>query len=278
MKYILSFSSFFSLHLLLFVVFNGLSMQTLQAQLNLLDKKESTTCVDREFTVMAHLVRDTFQVINSTPENIAAALELVNLWYEPICVRFRLAQVDTIDNFQYDEPVNTNELEQLWTHYNEPNRINIYVITNTGNVSAEPVFATDEGILLNDQGGILINFPQLNNDPLWLVHAFGHYCGLLDTQEEMGVELVDGSNCETNGDEICDTPADPLDPNAPFGGLGLYFDTQCRFIFNGLDANGEFYVPQTGNALSRYPTGCWCGLTFEQFQSMAEVIGRSGLW
>lgn len=249
-----------------------------EAQLSLLDKKESTTCLDREFTVMAHLLRDTFQNINSTPENIQEAIDLVNVWFEPICVTLRLAQVDTIDNFQYDEPESFNELEQLWSNHNAPNRINIYVVSNVGLISPEPVFATIEGVLQNDMGGILINFGQLNNDPLWLVHAFGHYYGLLDTQEQMGVELVNGDNCETNGDEICDTPADPLDPSAPFGGLGIYFDATCRFIWEGLDANGEYYVPQTGNAMSRYPSFCWCGLTFEQFESMADVISRSALW
>lgn len=278
MQYFFSRHRTFLFIALTFFLTNGLFVNTIQAQLSLLDKKESTTCLDREFTVMAHLLRDTFQNINSTPANIEAALDLVNVWFEPICVSFRLADVDTIDNFQYDEPESMNELDQLWSNHNDPYRINLYVVTNTGFVGPEPVFATFEGVLLNDEGGVLIQFAELNDDPLWLVHAFGHYFGLIDTQEEMGVELVDGSNCETNGDEICDTPADPLDPSAPFGGLGIYFNASCRFIWNSLDANGDYYVPQTGNALSRYPTFCWCGLTFEQFEHMAGVIARSGLW
>ncbi|WP_020538978.1 hypothetical protein [Lewinella cohaerens] len=251
---------------------------TLQAQRALLDKRQSTTCLDREFVVMAHLVRDTFQTINSTPEEIEAALELANLWFEPICTKFVLRQVDTIDNFQYSIPENSNVLDQLWANHHENNRINLYIVSDVSFVSPEPTFATFEGILQNDRGGILINSLQLNDAPVWLVHGLGHYCGLLDTNEDFTSQLVNGDNCETTGDEICDTPADPYNPNDPEIGLSSYVNMECRFIFSGLDANSEFYLTQTGNAMSLYPAQCWCGLTYGQFERMAEVIGRSGLW
>lgn len=251
---------------------------SVDAQLALLDKKKSTTCVDREFVVMAHMVRDTFQGLGTTPQNIEAALELVNVWFEPICVRFTLGQIDTIDNFQYSMPANFNELEQMWTNHNAENRINLYLVEDVSRVSPEPVFATEDGILLRNRGGILINNAQLNLAPVWLVHAFGHYCGLLDTNTDFATQIVTDPNCDIAGDEICDTPADPLDPTAPLGGFGIYFNAECRFIFTGLDGNGEFYLTQTGNAMSRYPSGCWCGLTFGQFERMAELIVRSPLW
>lgn len=250
----------------------------LQAQRALLDKRKTPPCLQRDFVVMAHLVRDTFQNINSSPENIAAALDMVNEWFDPICVRFVLRQVDTLDNFQYDIPQNFNELDQLWAHHNEDNFINLYIVGDVSFVSPEPVFATYEGILENERGGLLINFEQLNSSPLWLVHGFGHYCGLLDTNEDFAEQLVNGANCETTGDEVCDTPADPYNENDPNIGLEVYINPTCRFIFTGLDENGEFYLTQTGNAMSRYPLDCWCGLTFGQFERMAGVIRRSGLW
>ncbi len=251
---------------------------TLQAQRALLDKRQSTTCVDREFVVMAHLVRDSFQLINSSPEEIEAALELVNLWFEPICTKFVLRQVDTIENFQYSVPESFNVLDQIWANHHANNRINLYVVSDVGFISAEPVFATFEGILQHESGGVLINFQALNDVPVWLVHAFGHYCGLLNTNEDFANQLVNGDNCETTGDEICDTPADPFNPFDQENNLTSFLDMGCRFIFTGLDANGEFYLTQTGNAMSPYPTDCWCGLTYGQFERMAEVIERSGLW
>jgi hypothetical protein len=257
------------------------SFSSLQAQRALLDKRQSTTCVDREFVVMAHLVRDSFQIINSTPEEIEAALELVNIWFEPICTKFVLRQIDTIENFQYSIPENFNVLDQLWTNHHDNNRINLYIVSDVGFISQEPTFATFEGILQNDRGGVLINSLQLNDAPVWLVHGLGHYCGLLDTNEDFNSQLVNGDNCETTGDEICDTPADPFspfDPNFPDISVTSFIDMECRFVYTGLDANGEFYLTQTGNAMSLYPSQCWCGLTYQQFERMAEVIGRSGLW
>lgn len=251
---------------------------TADAQLALLDKKQSTTCVDREFTVMVHMVRDTFQNVGTTVENIEIAMEVLNTWFEPICVRFEVASIDTIDNFQYSVPANLNELEQLWTNHNAENRINLYIVRDLTRVSPEPVYATDEGILQLERGGVLINRNEFNDFPVWLVHAFGHYCGLLDTNTDFPNQIVTDPNCDATGDQLCDTPADPLDPSAPFGGLGIYFDETCRFIYTPVDANGEYFLTQTGNAMSRYPSFCWCGLTYEQFERMAGVIAQSPLW
>ncbi|MEL7249061.1 MAG: hypothetical protein AAFO03_11600 [Bacteroidota bacterium] len=268
------FTTIFSLT----VLFLSVMPQSANAQLALLDKKKSTTCVDKEFTVMAHMVRDTFQNIGTSVANVEAALELVNLWFEPICVRFVLAETDTVDNFQYSIPFNFNETEELWNNHNEENRINLYLVTDVSLISPKPVFATEDGILQRERGGILINSGALNGNPIWLVNAFGTYCGLKDTNTDFLTQIVTDPNCEFTGDEICDTPADPLDPAAPLGGFGTYFDAECRFIFTGVDTNGEFYLTQTGNLMSRYPTACWCGLTFGQFEHMAEVIARSPLW
>lgn len=266
-----------TLFLLAFLLLSAVP-QTANAQLALLDKKKSTTCVDKEFTVMAHMVRDTFQSIGTNVANVEAALELVNLWFEPICVRFVLGGTDTVDNFQYSVPFNFNELEEMWNNHNDENRINLYLVNDVVNVSPKPIFATEDGILETEEGGILINNAAINGNPIWLVHAFGQYCGLKDTNTDFATQIVTDPNCDLTGDEICDTPADPLNPAAPLGGFGVYFDESCRFIFTGLDSNGEFYLTQTGNLMSRYPTACWCGLTFGQFEHMAETIARSPLW
>ena len=46
-----------------------------------------------------------------------------------------------------------------------------------------------------------------------IIHEFGHYFSLFHTHgptnSAITTELVDGSNCTTSGDELCDTPADP---------------------------------------------------------------------
>ncbi len=99
------------------------------------------------------------------------------------------------------------------------------------------------------------------------MYEFGHYFGLLSTYQGNGSELVDGSNCETEGDLICDTPADPYIND---GSIHQYTQA-CIFVSDKLDANGQFYEPDVGNYMSHYGSQCECGFTFQQYSKMAET-------
>ena len=83
------------------------------------------------------------------------------------------------------------------------------------------------------------------------------------------IASIDGTNCTTNGDLICDTPADPYVVGE---NISNYVDVQmgCRFIYGGTDANGESYLTDVGNIMSYYPEECKCGFSYEQYQLMAE--------
>ncbi|WP_246205892.1 M43 family zinc metalloprotease, partial [Fulvivirga aurantia] len=61
-------------------------------------------------------------------------------------------------------------------------------------------------------------------------------------------ELVNGSNCTTAGDEICDTPADP--------NLSGKVNGSCQYTGNLKDANGDFYNPSVPNIMSYAPGSC----------------------
>ncbi|MBK9598328.1 MAG: hypothetical protein IPO60_08400 [Flavobacteriales bacterium] len=80
-------------------------------------------------------------------------------------------------------------------------------------------------------------------------HEVGHALGLMHTHDTvLGAELVDGSNCATAGDFICDTPADP-----DLGLPGMIAYAGCTYIGTALDANGEAYHPSTSNIMSYSP-------------------------
>ncbi|MBL0127849.1 MAG: hypothetical protein IPP83_10430 [Flavobacteriales bacterium] len=93
-------------------------------------------------------------------------------------------------------------------------------------------------------------------------HEVGHALGLMHTHDSvLGAELVDGSNCTTAGDFICDTPADP---NLSLPGMIQF--AGCTYIGTVLDANGDAYQPITNNIMSYAP----CDLsTFTQGQAQA---------
>ena len=101
----------------------------------------------------------------------------------------------------------------------------------------------------------------------------GHYFGLYTTHEtQFGAELVDGSNCETTGDLMCDTDADPQG-----GSIG-----NCTMIdpTDSQDANGQFYTPPTCNIMGWYTNTCDKKFTVDQYNRMLEIMktGRKYLW
>ena len=69
--------------------------------------------------------------------------------------------------------------------------------------------------------------------------------GLYHTHQtsRFGYELVSGSNCDTAGDLICDTPADP-------GLSSSNVDTTCKYKGTSRDPDGNTYNPDTRNVMS----------------------------
>lgn len=102
-----------------------------------------------------------------------------------------------------------------------------------------------------------------------VAHEVGHYFYLFHTFGgslfgQLTEELVDGSNCSTTGDLVCDTPADPypkvaVDP------------ADCQYNSTFADANGDAYLPLTDNIMSYYPIPCWESFTNGQVTRMQEV-------
>ena len=71
---------------------------------------------------------------------------------------------------------------------------------------------------------------------------------------------MNGSNCSSAGDQICDTPADP---NTSTDWTKIF----CTTIFNSRDVNGDRYRPQLDNIMSYYD-GCGGRITSGQYNRM----------
>jgi len=71
------------------------------------------------------------------------------------------------------------------------------------------------------------------------------------------IELVDGSNCETAGDQLCDTPPDY--------NFGLAWDNRCPlFDLNVQDRNRDTIIPQQNNFMSARKSSIRTGFTPNQ--------------
>ncbi len=249
--------------------------------------KSKLPCLDKEFSVVVHIVKDSLGDQGVSEADILTNMNVLNNYFQKICTSFKVCEFKYIDNFMYDPSKISRK--DYWKHiqqlYHVNNRINIYYVTSISN--AEGGLADLGAICMMDSLGIRIDKKSVLNNRT-LVHEMGHYFGLKhtwyfdDANSAKSIELADGSNCLTAGDGICDTPADPF-ILSDIGNLNNYVSfknpTKCKFIYTSLDSKGKYYNPLVGNVMSYYPMDCDCGFTDGQLQKMAETyMSNPKMW
>jgi hypothetical protein len=96
-------------------------------------------------------------------------------------------------------------------------------------------------------------------------HEVGHFFSLYHTHGKTNFgttdELVDGSNCLTAGDNICDTPADP--------NLYKKVDSTCVYTGAETDLQGDPFEPDPANIMSYAPRHCKDYLSPGQYERIS---------
>ena len=108
-----------------------------------------------------------------------------------------------------------------------------------------------------------------------LEHELGHYFTLFHTHGTTNTgttdELVNGSNCGSAGDRLCDTPADP--------NLSGQVNQECAYVGNFRDANGDLYQPDVSNIMAYSLDQCQNKFSPDQYARIRQGFenGRSYL-
>lgn len=208
--------------------------------------------------------------ISSSLNNVFSQL---NFWFANMGVSFyQQGNINYIFNSNYYSMNNSDEASIL-DNYAANNAINIFFVgsfPNRGaNVTGYAKFPIGDCCPSNQSYSnkssnamfISTNFPMTYQAEKTIPHEMGHYFGLLHTHETaLGYERVNGSNCSSAGDQICDTPADP---NTSTTWTKIF----CTTVFNSRDANGDRYRPQLDNIMSYYD-GCGGRITSGQYNRM----------
>lgn len=190
------------------------------------------------------IVRKTDGTGGISNTNLQTAMDGLNTAYAVANVQFyECSRAYVNDDTYYD--FNTSEEAALAAAYEVSNVVNLFhcnTVTNAAGTASYCGYAYYPG----GADRILMKNSCTTNGST-LIHEFGHYFSVRHTHNA-GNELVNGSNCSTAGDQICDTPADP--------NLSGKVNVACVYTGTDLDANGDSYTPQTTNYMSYARKSC----------------------
>ena len=238
-------------------------------------KNAGTTCIP----IKPVIVRETNGSGGLSLADLNDGISYLNEYFYPAGIEFFICGSGPVyvDNSNYyDFQSTTDEAALAAAAGEDGTAINMYFvewINYTGGSSYTAGYAYSPSPSIQSTR-IVLKFDDVAGGET-IIHEMGHHFGLLHTFSEVNgnptQELVDGSNCTSSGDLICDTPADP-------GFTGANFNyTTCSYTPSAseVDANNQQYNPMTENIMSYYPTYAGCPkpvLTTEQITRIQQGL------
>lgn len=223
-----------------------------------------------------HVVRTDAGTGGLQEQEVANSLEKANEDFAPLGISFVLeGEIDYIDSDAFFYDIDTlAEIDQLRETNVVDHALNVYFTENLANQSG--FFCGISSFTWSPhQGVVLMNacIPAIWN-PSTFTHELGHYFDLFHTHETAyGYECVDGSNCATAGDRICDTPADPRLNRCGVNGNDHCLDPYCVYTGAFLDpCHADPYEPSTDNFLAYSRASCRTAFTAEQSAKAAATL------
>lgn len=153
--------------------------------------------------------------------------------------------------------------------YSLPDGLNIYLTTSSCTTPQGTVF----GSALNPGNSCWANIDL--GVEFTVSHEVGHNLGLFHTF--LGNECADGSNCSTDGDMICDTPADPFNISYCITG-SCNWDNMCSFDNRTPPQCGSSaYYEFDPTIIMSYYHGCYNRFTDGQAEVMRGTVNTGSL-
>lgn len=230
----------------------------------------------QEVAIIAHVIRRDDGTGGLSEEELQGALDNVNTYYANAGLSFFYLDFNYIDETDYYDFITSDE-GKLTSQYNYDGAINIYFANSVGNGEGGSYcgYAYYPGgfdVILMD------NDCTMNGSTL--PHEIGHFFFLYHTHDTGVPELVvrpgeegdsNGSlpaNCDSAGDYLCDTEADP-------NLSGKVDGADCSYTGGEIDVNGDAYLPDENNIMSYSLKGCRNIFTDGQYSRMNSTYSTS---
>lgn len=241
---------------------------------------KSLPCLEKNFNVRVIMTVDSAtRMPLKTSTEIDAILAEASQYFSPICVSLSSCSYDVLENYSYNKLANETRIEEMGIVYHYPRRITLFIVNEIEGF--ECGYSHYDGLNSRNQALIFVELKCGDNPAQQIAHHMGSLLGLLDTNHGLAEELVDGSNCASAGDQICDTPADPYGMKRDESGNWTVseepgtegYTIGCDFIWEVKDDKGNYYNPNTTNIMSPYH--CKCAFSREQFLRMVDNYNNS---
>lgn len=227
-------------------------------------KNAGFTCIP----IKPHIVRETNGTGGVTIGQIVTAISYLNEYYAPMQLEFFICGsgpvfINNSTYYNFPQPSIPNPTEDAMATAAGPeanNTINMFFVNSIGSGNIGGYAYTPNPTVSSNR--IVIDFNFMNQDRgQVLVHEIGHWLSLLHTFEgteqgpnhpnaERVTRFAPQANCTTNGDELCDTPADP-----GFNGSNVNVGN-CTYTGTATDNLGALYTPEIDNVMSYFPSQC----------------------
>ena len=223
---------------------------------------KSNSIAKNYIPIKAHIIRTSNGKGGISEYELEEAIKDLNTTFSTVYLEFFLCNdLNYIDNNTFYNFKSSDE-ESLVESNNVSNVINIYFANHIINSSDEDIC----GYTYNKPNYdviIIQNECATNNSSL--AHEVGHFLSLIHTHGAdnncFTKELVNGNNCSSTGDQICDTPADPKLSKKNVNNF-------CRYIGTETDVNGDLYSPDPTNIMSYSMKGCRSQFSEQQLARM----------
>jgi PKD repeat protein len=223
---------------------------------------KSSSKITNSIPIQAHIIRNSNGNGGLRISDLNAALSELNATYASAHLQFYLSNEINYINNDYLTNFNKSRESALISSYYTPGVLNIYFFDTVENESNINICGYTNNVGKLD---IIVLQNSCVTNGSTLSHEVGHFFSLMHTHgpqtSGLTTELVNGSNCDTDGDGICDTPADPTLTN-------LNVDDNCRYTGQERDANGQRFAPDTQNMMSYSTKGCRSYFTPQQAARM----------